>query len=399
MPAPSRPFPPTLLPPSASPPASAPHDRAWAPSVPVLWALVAAVALLWFVTLDARLLTHPDEGRYAEIAREMAATGDWVTPRLNGLKYFEKPPIQYWLTAAAFKNFGVHEWAARLWPALAGFLAVLAIARAGYALGGVALGAYAGLALAATVCHVFIAQIVTLDSGLSFFLALGFCAAVIAQRQETAERERRLWMWLASAALAGATLSKGLIGLVLPGGALVVYTALTRDFAVWRRLHLASCLVLYLALTAPWFVAVSREERRVLPVLFRARALPAFPSWRRRAPGPLVLLRAVLSSSGYCPGCRSSSSAPARLARRRAERARFLLAAIRALVGRGSSSSSSASPGRSCLRTSCRCSRRSRSSSAGSCCASTTGPRAHDVAAARGGNRAGVDDLRRGITS
>ena len=53
--------------------------------MPVLWALVAAVALLWFVTLDARLLTHPDEGRYAEIAREMAATGDWVTPRLNDL--------------------------------------------------------------------------------------------------------------------------------------------------------------------------------------------------------------------------------------------------------------------------------------------------------------------------
>jgi 4-amino-4-deoxy-L-arabinose transferase-like glycosyltransferase len=197
----------------------------------VLWALVAAVALLWFVTLDARLLTHPDEGRYAETAREMAATGDWVTPRLNGLKYFEKPPIQYWLTAATFKTFGVHEWAARLWPALAGFLAVLAIACAGYALGGVALGAYAGLALGATVCHVFIAQIVTLDSGLSFFLALGFCAAVIAQRQETGERERRLWMWLASAALAGATLSKGLIGLVLPGGARVVYTALTRDFS------------------------------------------------------------------------------------------------------------------------------------------------------------------------
>src|SRR5205823_6593521 len=129
-------------------------------------------------TLDARHLVHPDEGRYAEIAREMAATGDWVTPRLNGLKYFEKPPLQYWLTAIAYRVFGVHEWTARLWPALAGFLAVLALGAAGYALGGVTLGAYAGLVLGTTLWHAGIAQIVTLDSGLSFFLGLAFSALV-----------------------------------------------------------------------------------------------------------------------------------------------------------------------------------------------------------------------------
>jgi 4-amino-4-deoxy-L-arabinose transferase-like glycosyltransferase len=75
-------------------------------------------------------------------------------------------------------------------------------------------------------------------------------------------------MWLAAAALAGATLSKGLIALVIPGGALVVYTALTRDFAVWRRLLLGSCLVLYLALSAPWFVAVSRANDEFFQFFF-----------------------------------------------------------------------------------------------------------------------------------
>ena len=238
------------------------------PSARVLWALLAAVALLWFVNLDARRLLHPDEGRYAEIAREMAATGDWVTPRLNELKYFEKPPFQYWATAAAYRAFGVHEWTARLWPALAGFLAVVAIGCAGYALGGAALGAYAGLALAATFMHAAIAQIVTLDAGLSSFLALGFAGLVIAQRPESGAGERRAWMWVAWAALAGATLSKGLIGVVLPGGALVVYTALTRDFALWRRLHLASGLALYFALTVPWFVAVARANDEFLRFFF-----------------------------------------------------------------------------------------------------------------------------------
>jgi len=64
----------------------------------LLWVVLAA---LWFVTMPLRPLVDPDEGRYAEIPREMAATGNWITPRLDGLKYFEKPPLQYWATAAA----------------------------------------------------------------------------------------------------------------------------------------------------------------------------------------------------------------------------------------------------------------------------------------------------------
>ena len=219
--------------------------------------LFALFTLLWFADLDVRRLIHPDEGRYAEIAREMVVTGDWVTPRVNGLKYFEKPPLQYWATAAAYTLFGVDEWTARLWPALAGWLAVIAIGYAGYALGGTALGTLAGLALGGMLWHAAIAQIVTLDSGLAFFLTLAFAALVTAQRPETIDARRRGWMWLAWAALAGATLSKGLIGVVIPGGALVVYSALTRDLAIWRRMSLVSGLVLFLALTAPWFVAVS----------------------------------------------------------------------------------------------------------------------------------------------
>ena len=74
-------------------------------ALPRRWLLIllAALTVAWFGSLDHRRLIKPDEGRYAEIAREMAASGDWVTPRLNGIKYFEKPPLQYWATAAAFK--------------------------------------------------------------------------------------------------------------------------------------------------------------------------------------------------------------------------------------------------------------------------------------------------------
>ncbi|PWB59135.1 MAG: hypothetical protein C3F16_12715, partial [Betaproteobacteria bacterium] len=74
-----------------------------------------------------RPLANPDEGRYSEISREMAASGDWVTPRLNGIKYFEKPPLQYWASAAAFRLFGEGEFTARIYTALCGLLAILAV--------------------------------------------------------------------------------------------------------------------------------------------------------------------------------------------------------------------------------------------------------------------------------
>ncbi len=190
------------------------------------------------------------------------------------------------MTAAAYRAFGVHEWTARLWPALAGILAVVAIGGAGLALGGAALGVFAALALAGTLWHAAIAQMVTLDSGLAFFLALAFAAFVIAQRPHATPVARRAWMWVTWAAFAGATLSKGPVGLVLPAGALVGYTAITRDYAVWRRLHLASGLALYLALTVPWFVEVARRNDEFLRFFFIHEHLDRFLTKEAHRSGP-----------------------------------------------------------------------------------------------------------------
>ena len=108
------------------------------------WLLALVMTVVWFGALDVRRLQHPDEGRYAEIAREMAVSGDWVTPRLNDLKYFEKPPLQYWLGAATFDAFGVDEWTARLPAALAGFLAVVVVGFTAARLAGRDAGVYRG---------------------------------------------------------------------------------------------------------------------------------------------------------------------------------------------------------------------------------------------------------------
>ncbi len=227
--------------------------------------LLGLFALVWFSNLDYRKLVNPDEGRYAEIPREMVASGDWVTPRLNDIKYFEKPALQYWTTAAAYEVFGEHEWTARLWSALTGFLGVLMVFFTGRRLFGEKAGWNAGLVLASSLLYVLIGHVNTLDMGVSVLLSAAVCAFLLAQDDATADTARPSWMLAAWASLALAVLSKGLIGLALPGMALVLYVLIERDWRLIGRLNLAWGIALLLALTLPWFVAVSRAN----PEFFR----------------------------------------------------------------------------------------------------------------------------------
>ena len=100
-------------------------------------------------------------------------------------------------------------------------------------------------------------HILTLDAGLTLWMSVGFGALLLAQRGDATRREQRLWMLLAWSALALAVLSKGLIGVVLPGASLLVYSLLTRDWAVWRRCICLPDCSLFALIAVPWFVAVS----------------------------------------------------------------------------------------------------------------------------------------------
>ena len=232
------------------------------------WLIAVTLLVVWFSGIAVRKLQHPDEGRYAEIAREMAATGDWVTPRLNGLKYFEKPPFQSWATAAAFRTFGAHEWTARLVPALAGLLAVAMVGWTAARLEGPPAGVFAALVLAGSLWHFALSQLLTLDSVLSAWLAAALCAFLLAQRDGLTRAACRNWMLLAYAAAAGATLTKGLVGLLIPGATLVLYTLATRDAGPWKRLHALPGLGVYLLLAAPWFLLVSRDNAEFAQFFF-----------------------------------------------------------------------------------------------------------------------------------
>lgn len=222
-----------------------------------LLALFLAFALVWMGTLGYRKLIGPDEGRYAEISREMALAGDWVTPRLNGIKYFEKPPLQYWATAATYKAIGESEFAARFWTGLTGLFSVLLAWVAGRRLFGEAAGLLAAAVAGSSLLFNFMGHINTLDMGLAAFLHLALTGFLLAQGEGPMTRSQRRWMMAAWAGLALAVLSKGLVALVLTGATLVLYSLVTRDFSPWRRLLPLPGIALFLAIAAPWFVAAS----------------------------------------------------------------------------------------------------------------------------------------------
>ena len=223
----------------------------------ILALVVLILALAWFGPLDYRKLVKPDEGRYSEIPREMVASGDWVTPRLNGLKYFEKPALQYWATATAYEAFGQHDWTARLWPALTSFLGILLAAYTGCRLFGRQAGLYAGTVLGGSLLYFGIGHLNTLDMGLSFFMQASLCGFLLANRPDATAPESRRWMLFTWAALGLAVLSKGIVAPVLTGAVLVLYSLAGRDLSPWRRLSLLPGLALFFAITVPWFVAVS----------------------------------------------------------------------------------------------------------------------------------------------
>ena len=229
-----------------------------------LWVLAIFFTLAWFSVLDYRHLVASDEGRYGEIAREMYATGDWVTPRYNGYKYFEKPPLQAWMTAIAYTLFGVGEWQSRLWTGITGYFAILAAGFTAWKLVGGQRGVVAGwitaILLASSPMWNVGGHFNTLDMGLSSILSCALFSLLLAQRNGLSVAARRNWMWLCWAFMALAVLSKGLIGIVIPGMVLVVYTLSSWDWALWKRLHPFSGLVVFLLIATPWFVLVSLKN-------------------------------------------------------------------------------------------------------------------------------------------
>jgi 4-amino-4-deoxy-L-arabinose transferase-like glycosyltransferase len=218
--------------------------------------------------LAERPLFDPDEGRYAEIPREMLSGGDWVIPHLNALVYLEKPPLQYWLTALAFRGFGQNEFAARLCTGIAGYLSLVTVFFVARKLWGTDAGVRALLFTSASTLFVMLGHQLTLDMLLSFFLTACLGCFLLAQARRDASRHWRAWMLGCWAAMALAVLTKGLIGVVIPAASLSAYAVWQRDWILLRRLNLRWGLPLFTAIAVPWFALAARANPQFLTFFF-----------------------------------------------------------------------------------------------------------------------------------
>jgi len=224
--------------------------------------LAALVAVIWLVALGSRPLFNPDEGRYAEIPREMLAGGSWIIPHLDGVAYIEKPPLQYWATAAALQVFGQSVFAARLYTALCALATSLVVWLAAKRLWGVAAAWRAAAVLSSTLLFVVLGQLLTLDMSLTCYTTLALAGFLLAQpvpgRAQRRESARR-WMLVAWVAVALGVLTKGLVAAAIPAAVLVLYSLYSRDFSPWRRVHPILGLPLFLAITVPWHWLAQRD--------------------------------------------------------------------------------------------------------------------------------------------
>ncbi|MGH9327421.1 MAG: glycosyltransferase family 39 protein [Terriglobia bacterium] len=231
---------------SAQPHSFLPSSRSW------LLLLVVAAGL-FFIGLGRLPLLEPDEGRNAEVAREMLKTHDWITPHYDGLPYLDKPAFFFWMVAGSFRCFGLSEWAARLPSALLALGTALLAGLMGKKMFGARAGIRAGIILAASPLVFAFARLVIFDMPLTFLVSLALFFFWLGSRQS----ERGLGIDVAAFASMGiATLIKGPVGFLLPLITLAVYHALSRQFRKLRRVHWAAGWGVFLVITLPWFIEV-----------------------------------------------------------------------------------------------------------------------------------------------
>ncbi len=221
--------------------------------------LTLFLGCLFFTLIAHRPLFTPDEGRYAEIAREMVTNHDWVTPTLNGIRYFEKPVLFYWLAGFAIKLGGVHLWTVRSVNAVLGLLGCLFTYSAVRILFDRLTGLLAACILATSMLYYVMSHMVSLDLPVTVFISATLYCFLIAWQQPKSTG-MRLWVYASAVFAALAVLTKGLIGLVFPGLIIITWVALVKGWSRLWQFPIITGLLLFLFIAAPWHVLVNARH-------------------------------------------------------------------------------------------------------------------------------------------
>ncbi|MBV8773854.1 MAG: glycosyltransferase family 39 protein [Deltaproteobacteria bacterium] len=234
--------------------------------------MVAMLALvLFFFHLGTYGLWEPDEARYAEIAREMLASHNFIIPHLNYVPYLEKPPLLYWLTAGSMKLFGVNEFAARFVNGAAALIGVLATYFFALRTFDYRRAFVSGSVLATSALYALMAQVLTTDLLLTAATSIAIFAFFLQSK------DGGHWWLVCYFALSAAVLTKGPVGAALP---LITAAAFLWFEGEWRgaiqRFHVVEGLAIAAVITLPWFIAVTIQEPSFFKFYFVGEHLRRF---------------------------------------------------------------------------------------------------------------------------
>lgn len=214
---------------------------------------------LYFSLAFMRPLASPDEGRYSEIPREMAQSGDWVTPRLNGLQYFYKPPMFYWMQAATIKAFGVDRMSLRFSNSLMAVLGIAITYLAAGSMYGRRAGLFSAAVLGTSLFYFAMGNIITLDMTVSVFMTGSLFSFILAWHTKKPKKRGLLWIsFFVFCALA--VMTKGLIGIVIPAGVIAIYLTLLNPLKSLKKIRLSDLawwglgILIFSAIAVPWHV-------------------------------------------------------------------------------------------------------------------------------------------------
>ena len=259
---------------------------------------VTIAGLLYLPRLGTAALWEPDEGRYAEIAREMLVSGDYVTPRDDWVRYFEKPPLVYWTTAAAIRLLGSNEGAVRALIALASIAQIAITEVLAESMFGAAGGIGAAICLALSPLFFGFSRFLTLDPMLAMFVTAALSSFYAATLKPTLSAGRN-WLYLAALFTALGILTKGPVALILSGATGLIYLLIEGRGRELVLIPWLGCALIVAAVDLPWFAAVSWRNPGFLSFFFIHEHLQRYAVSNEHEWGPYFFI--VVLTVGMWP--------------------------------------------------------------------------------------------------
>lgn len=221
-------------------------------------------------------LFTPDEARYSEVAREMVATGDYITPRVNGVAFLDKPILYYWLQAIAIYLFGIKEWALRLFPVLSGIFGCVVTYICGRRLFDRRTGFISAIILGTSPLYFCGTHYANLDLEVAVWISATLLFFITGVQDQT--KSRINFLLAAYVCAAFAFLTKGLIGIAFPAMIAGAWIALTRRWKLILQIHLVKGSILFLAIVLPWYILVQKANPEFLHYFFVTQQVTRFLS-------------------------------------------------------------------------------------------------------------------------